>query len=133
MMWQKICENETSAACKVGTIIKKKGAEAGIEAFYKMKKAEPGTYTFSEKDFNMLGYVFLSHKKVNEAIAVFELNVKEYPESWNVYDSLGEAYMAAKRYEESMKNYETALRLNPESEHSKQQLYKLQTLVSKNP
>jgi beta-lactamase regulating signal transducer with metallopeptidase domain len=130
-MWEKICADEKSAACKVGTVIKKKGIETGIEAFYKMKKAEPGEYSFKEKEFNTLGYVFLSYKKVDQAIAVFELNVKEYPASWNVYDSLGEAYMVAKRYDDSIKNYQTALKMNPESEHSKKQLEKLQTLVSK--
>jgi len=32
-------------------------------------------------------------EKVKEAIEVFKLNVEAYPESFNVYDSLGEAYM----------------------------------------
>jgi len=129
-MWQKVCANENSAACKVGTIIKKKGVETGVEAYYKMKKADDGEYVFKEKEFNALGYVFLYHEKTDAAIAVFEINVKEYPESWNVYDSLGEAYMVAKRYDESIKYYETALKLNPDSEHSQKQLQKLKTMVS---
>jgi Flp pilus assembly protein TadD len=29
---------------------------------------------------------------VDSAIVVFRKNVKDYPKSWNVYDSLGEAY-----------------------------------------
>jgi beta-lactamase regulating signal transducer with metallopeptidase domain len=130
-MWEKVCANENSAACKVGTIMKKKGVEAGVQAYYKMKKADDGEYVFKEKEFNALGYVFLYYEKTDAAIAVFELNVKAYPESWNVYDSLGEAYMVAKRYDESIKYYETALKLNPESEHSQEQLQKLRTMVSK--
>ncbi|UCG52122.1 MAG: hypothetical protein JSW58_00790 [Candidatus Latescibacterota bacterium] len=131
LMWKKICEVENSAACKVAKVMKKKGVEAGMKAFYEMKKADAGEYVFDEKQFNALGYVFLTHKKVDEAIAVFELNVKEYPDSWNVYDSLGEAYMAAERYDDSIKNYEIAVRMNPESDHSKKQLEKLRILVSK--
>jgi tetratricopeptide (TPR) repeat protein len=96
-----------------------------------MKQADTGEYTFDEKEFNSVGYAFLYYKKVDHAIAIFEINVKEYPKSWNVYDSLGEAYMVAERYDDSIKNYQTALNLNPESEHSQQQLDKLQTLVTK--
>ncbi|MCK4773162.1 MAG: tetratricopeptide repeat protein [Candidatus Krumholzibacteria bacterium] len=129
-MWQQVCANENSAACKVGTIMKKKGVETGVEAYYKMKKADDGEYVFKEKEFNALGYVFLYHEKTDAAIAVFELNVKAYPESWNVYDSLGEAYMVAKRYDESIKYYETALKLNPDSKHSQHQLQELRTMVS---
>ncbi len=125
--WEKICANENSAACKVGTVIKKKGADAGVQAFYKMKQADEGGYVFKEKEFNTLGYVFLFYKKVDEAIAVFELNVKEYPESWNVYDSLGEAYMVAESYDKAIKYYETALKMNPEAESAQKALTKLKS------
>lgn len=125
--WAKVCAEENSAACYVGKVIKKKGAETGIKAFYTIKNDDDGNYYFKEPEFNLLGYVFLSHGKTDEAIAVFELNVKEYPDSWNVYDSLGEGYMVAKRYDEAIKNYETALKLNPESKSSQKALQKLKS------
>ena len=127
---EKICAQENSAACKVGKIIKTKGPEAGIKAFYKMKAAEDGQYVFKEAQFNALGYAFLYNGAIKEAVAVFELNVKEYPESWNVYDSLGEAHMVAKRYDEAEKYYKKALALNPDSESSQHALQKLQTMYS---
>lgn len=129
-MWDGICKAENSAACIVGNKMKKGGVEAGLKAFQKMKQAEAGMYVFKEKEFNSLGYAFLYVEKTDEAIAVLELNVKEYPKSWNCYDSLGEAYMVAKRYDESAKYYETAINMNPESEHSKEQLQKLQTMLA---
>jgi tetratricopeptide (TPR) repeat protein len=122
MSWEKICANENSAACYVAKTMKKKGPEAGVDAFYRMKQDEDGKWVFKEGEFNMLGYVFLHYKKVDEAIAVFELNVKEHPESWNVYDSLGEAYMVAERYDESVKYYEKALAMNPEAESARKAL-----------
>jgi beta-lactamase regulating signal transducer with metallopeptidase domain/TolA-binding protein len=125
MMWQKVCENENSAACKVAKVMKQKGPDAGIKTFYKMKQADTGEYMFSEKEFNSVGYVFLYNEKVKEAIAIFELNVKEYPDSWNVYDSLGEAYMVAGKYDEARANYEVALEKNPESESSQHALQEL--------
>jgi len=131
-MLSKVCENENSAACITFKAMKHDGIDVGVKKFYKMKEAGADKYTFDEKEFNSVGYAFLYYKKVDHAIAIFELNVKEYPKSWNVYDSLGEAYMAAERYDESIKNYQMALNLNPESEHSQKQLDKLQTLVTKN-
>jgi len=32
----------------------------------------------------------MGQKKLKEAIEMFEKNVKDYPDSWNVYDSLAE-------------------------------------------
>jgi beta-lactamase regulating signal transducer with metallopeptidase domain len=129
-MWKKVCSNENSAACIVGNKMKKHGVEAGMKAFKKMKQAEPGTYIFKEPEFNSLGYAFLYVEKTDEAIAVLKLNVKQYPDSWNCYDSLGEAYMVAKKYDKAVKYYELAVNMNPESEHSKQQLQKLQTMLA---
>jgi tetratricopeptide (TPR) repeat protein len=41
---------------------------------------------------NTYGYELLGEKKADEAIAVFQKNVKDYPKSWNTYDSLAQAY-----------------------------------------
>lgn len=125
LTWKKICENENSAACKVAVAMKKEGPDAGVKTFYKMKQANQGEYVFKEKEFNALGYAFLYSDKVKEAVAVFEINVKEYPDSWNVYDSLGEAYMVAGKYEKATKYYEKALSMNPEAESSKTALAKI--------
>jgi tetratricopeptide (TPR) repeat protein len=46
----------------------------------------------TEPDMNAYGYQLLGEGKVDSAIVVFQKNVKDYPRSWNVYDSLGEAY-----------------------------------------
>jgi len=46
----------------------------------------------TEADINGYGYQLLGAGKTDEAIAIFKKNVKDHPESWNVYDSLGEAY-----------------------------------------
>jgi hypothetical protein len=44
-----------------------------------------------EADWNAYGYMLMNQEKVDSAIAVFRKNVKDYPRSWNTYDSLGEA------------------------------------------
>ena len=79
----------------------------------------------AEIDMNTAGYDLLAAKKVNEAIEVFKLNVKLFPDSWNVYDSLGEAYAAAGNTKEAIANYERSIQLNPKSDSEKEALTKL--------
>jgi dienelactone hydrolase len=49
-----------------------------------------------EAAINLLGYEHLQAGRVPDAIQIFELNVEAYPESANTYDSLADAYVAAK-------------------------------------
>jgi cytochrome c-type biogenesis protein CcmH/NrfG len=62
---------------------------------------------------------------VKDAIEVFKLNVEEHPESWNTYDSLGEAYMIDGNTELAIKNYERSVELNPQNKNGIEQLKKL--------
>ena len=48
-----------------------------------------------ERVLNGLGYDLLGYDKVALAIAVFQRNVQAYPQSANVYDSLGDGFLAA--------------------------------------
>ncbi|HXX65440.1 MAG TPA: DUF2911 domain-containing protein [Bacteroidota bacterium] len=63
----------------------------------------------SEIDINNLGYEYLGQGKSKEAIELFERNVKAHPESWNVYDSLGEALGKSGNMKGAISNYEKAL------------------------
>jgi tetratricopeptide (TPR) repeat protein len=65
----------------------------------------------TEADINTLGYTYLQANKLKEAIATFEKNVSDFPNSWNVYDSLGEALEKAGDVKGSIANYEKALKL----------------------
>jgi tetratricopeptide (TPR) repeat protein len=53
------------------------------------------------------------------------LNVEAFPESFNTYDSLGEAYAAAGEKELAIRNYEKSLQLNPNSQSGIDALKKL--------
>ena len=78
-----------------------------------------------ENQLNGTGYNFLEENKINEAIEVFKLNVTLYPDAWNTYDSLGEAYAAAGNKELAIANYQKSVELNPENENGKEWLAKL--------
>jgi tetratricopeptide (TPR) repeat protein len=78
-----------------------------------------------EASLNGSGYRLLSAGKVNEAIELFKLNVRLYPNSWNVYDSLAEAYAKAGNTALAIQNYEKSIELNPKNESGKAALAKL--------
>jgi tetratricopeptide (TPR) repeat protein len=82
-------------------------------------------YNVSEQEINSLGYMLLRDDKIDDAIAIFKLNVAEHPKSWNVYDSLGEAYMKKGENELAIENYQKSLELNPNNENGKDMLKKL--------
>ena len=54
-----------------------------------------------------------------------------YPTSFDVYDSLGEAYMKNGQNDLAMVYYEKSLELNPENVNAKEMLTKLKNLNQK--
>jgi tetratricopeptide (TPR) repeat protein len=90
-----------------------------------LRKNHASEYDFSENDLNAYGYMLLRAKKINDTLEVFKLNVKEYPQSWNVYDSLGEGYMNAGQTSLAIQNYEKSLELNPKNTNGLEMLKKL--------
>jgi tetratricopeptide (TPR) repeat protein len=78
-----------------------------------------------EQTLNVIGYRVLGAGRVNDAIEVFKLNVQLNPKSWNVYDSLGEAYAKAGNKALAIQNYEKSIQLNPKNENGKVALAKL--------
>ncbi len=108
--------------------IDKSGAESGIKEYHRMKNdfRKVYRYDFSEEEINTLGYKLLRAGKNKDAIAIFKLNVEEHPRSWNVYDSLGEAYMEDGQKELAIKFYRKSLDINPDNDNGKEMLKKLE-------
>jgi CubicO group peptidase (beta-lactamase class C family) len=90
-----------------------------------VKQASPSDPSIAEQRLNQMGYQFLRSGKVDAAIALFRMNVEFYPKSWNVYDSLGEAFAEKGERPSAIENYEEALRLNPAAESAKKALQEL--------
>jgi tetratricopeptide (TPR) repeat protein len=89
-------------------------------------KADPANaYVDAEPQLNSLGYELMAKKRVEQAIEIFKLNVSAFPQSANVYDSLGEAYLVIGKKELAIKNYEKALELNPKQSSALEALKKL--------
>jgi CubicO group peptidase (beta-lactamase class C family) len=86
-----------------------------IEGYRALWKKDPKDPNVAEGRLNSAGYSLLEDKKTAEAIALFKLNVELYPDSWNAYDSLGEAYMKNGEKALAVENYEKSLAINPKN------------------
>lgn len=106
--------------------LSKKGIEATVKQYNELKDKHTGYIEFCEGSFNVRGYKLLGENRVKEAILVFRLNVALFPDSYNVYDSLGEAYMVAGEKELAIKNYKKSLDLNPKNKNAVERLKKLE-------
>jgi tetratricopeptide (TPR) repeat protein len=101
--------------------------EKAMEGYRQIKKEKPDNAAVSQGRLNGLGYGFLRAKKLPEALAYFKLNVEFYPNESNVYDSLGEAYMAQGEKELAIANYKKSLELDPKNKNAVEMLKKLGT------
>lgn len=97
-------------------------------------KKDSLNYVLDEEEINLLGYEFLSpsnpfripvQQKMKEALETFKINMELFPQSWNVYDSYGEALLANGQKEEAKKMYQRSIELNPGNEGGKKILEKL--------
>ena len=108
-------------------LIADKKIEEAVAIYEKEQKAFPGGKTFSEIDLNTAGYQLLAQKDYLNAIKVFQLNAKAYPKSFNVFDSLGEAYLSAGNEKEAIANYRKSLELNSENTNAIDVLAKVES------
>jgi tetratricopeptide (TPR) repeat protein len=86
----------------------------------------PGRVSIDEAELNWLGYHFLYWwGREAEAVTVFQLAVRLYPDSANAHDSLAEAYLVNGRRLEAIASYRTSLELNPQNTNASSQLERL--------
>jgi predicted Zn-dependent protease len=79
----------------------------------------------NEKQLNAIGYNLLERKRVADAIAVLQRNTQRFPDSFNAYDSLGEAYAAADDRARAIENYRRSLKLNPKNTNATEMIARL--------
>ncbi len=100
-----------------------------IAVYKQLKRDSLDTFTFEdENELNRYGYHLLSQEKTQEALAIFDLLISEFPNAFNAYDSMGEAYLKAGNEELALKNYEKSVELNPKNYHAVDQITRIKGL-----
>ena len=91
--------------------IEKSGVEAAAEQY---RARHPGDYQFEEQELEDLGRYLLAARRPADALAVSRLNADAFPQSFRIYDDLGDAYAATGSDAEAAQSYRRALALAPE-------------------
>jgi hypothetical protein len=102
-------------------VLEREGDDAGAKA-----ARDRALAIATEADINLLGYRLLGQGRTDEAIALFRQNTKDHPNSWNVYDSLGEALAGKGDVKGARANYEKALSMAPDD----QQRARIRTILA---
>ena len=102
------------------------GGIGAMRDVYRAWKTDPTAGgVFAEVEVNRLGYQLMGQNQLEAATELFNLNVESYPQSFNVYDSLAEAYMNAGKNDQAIRFYEKSLELNPANSNAVQMLKKI--------
>lgn len=118
-------DTRKSIAEPLSSTIASSGVDAAAKQYHDLKGAARDPYNLDEDELNTLGYQLIRANKLKEAIRIFQLNVEAYPQSSNVYDSLGEAYMNDGDKPRAIANYQKSLELNPKNGNAVKILQKL--------
>lgn len=102
-----------SLAGELYNAIKADGLQGALRSVRSKLYANRSSLFISENELNTLGYSYLRQKKLQEAEAVFSMNILEFPKSWNVYDSMGECCAAMGEKEKAITFYKKSMALNP--------------------
>lgn len=106
--------------------LKELNYEKALEGYLAIKALDSLDVSINEGNFNRLGYGSLRADDYEDAINIFKINIALHPDSPNVYDSLGEAYMKKGDTVAAIDNYKKSLALDSGNRSAKNNLKKLE-------
>lgn len=98
---------------KLKHLLTTRGLEAAQQWYAGLQRDNPNGYVFREMQMNALGYDLMAEGMEEEAIYVLDLNRQNFPDSFNVYDSLADAYSNAGNDFHAREHFQTAMKKNP--------------------
>jgi predicted alpha/beta superfamily hydrolase len=81
---------------------------------------------------SQLGYIFLENDLIPHAFSCFNMNIRNYPKNYNVFNNMGDYYRALNDTTKAIEFYRKSIILH-ESDYSKGQLKKLSKITRNNP
>jgi tetratricopeptide (TPR) repeat protein len=109
-------------------ITMEKGAAAAIERYRERRRdqLETGRWNFGEWETNEVGRRLAEAGKLEDAIAIFEMNAEFHPKSASIDFSLGELHVKRGDREKAMKRFQMALEKEPKNPMIQRRLKELQ-------
>ncbi len=110
MYGEKINLPKKSIARHIAVLIGSSGIDSAIAEYYRIIKSDSGNYLTGEPELNKLGIeLYFKYKMTNDALKIFEVNMLQFPGSYNTYDSYAYVLMQKKDYLNAIKYYKEGL------------------------
>ncbi len=119
-------DSPQSAADVLASVIRSESVAAAADAYQEMR-ARPDRFRFDLRELTDLGYQLLRENRISGAVEVLSINAREFPDSADAWDSLGEVYMYVGDAEAARSHYAKSLELDPDNGNARK---KLRNLVS---
>ena len=97
------------------------GFDKALATYQEFKSRDP-SFEIAEPELNRWGYQRLAVGDTSMAVGVLKLAADLHPESWNAFDSLGEAYAANGDKALAIAAYRQSIVLNPKNANGAEQL-----------
>ncbi len=97
-------------------VAQRSGLPAALQTYEKLRAKNVPGYPLDKNTLITLGYTIAGDGSLADAIRVMTIAVRDNPDYWNAYDSLGEMYARAGNKQLAVQNYRKSLQLNPTSQ-----------------
>jgi len=101
-------------------------ADGAVAAYESWRGLHPDDPQVSPRRFNATGYRYLQAGRVDDAVAVFRVATRLFPDDANAYDSLGEGLAVQGSTEEAVASYRRSLELDPRNVNAERMLRELE-------
>jgi tetratricopeptide (TPR) repeat protein len=86
--------------------------DEALKEYYRIRETDSEHYNLEESELNRLGIELLfKFNMPEEALKVFEINMLEFPKSYNAYDSYAYVLMQKGDYRNSIAFYKAGLKI----------------------
>ncbi|WP_430934582.1 serine hydrolase [Saccharicrinis sp. 156] len=107
-------------------LITEKGVDEAVIQYRRKKTLHPDYLPFDKRFLMDKGYAYLHAGNISDAKKIFALNIATYPNSWNNYNNLAEAYQKSGKNDSARLFYEKSLKLKPENNWATEKLKMLE-------
>jgi len=99
--------------------------DSAIQAYEAISESDTHNFDLGESQLNLLGYELMRVGHLSESRIIFEIALKHFPESANLYDSYAESCLANGDSTAAIVNYNKSLELNPDNGNALKMLKKI--------
>lgn len=114
-----------------GDYIETGDVEKAVKCYKELMEKDADAIKWLENYLNNAGYYFLSQNNFKVATGFLKTNSIIFPQSGNVWDSLGEVYFFDKKYELSIETMKKALEINPNNQNAISKIKEAEELLKK--